>query len=148
MDKKIYSKKIDSKKIKYTSNNAIMKSRHYYSAIFINKYLSKKKINFCDYATGEGNFATELLRLNKNISFNFTEHSTKLCKKTIKTIKSITKKNFNYHNGTIESSINKKNFENFDCASLLWTLCNCVDPLSVFESNSQIVKKKWIAYDI
>ncbi len=140
--KKIYSKKIDSKKIKYTSNNAIMRSRHYYSAIFINKYLSKKKkINFCDYATGEGNFATELLRLNKNISFNFTEHSTKLCKKTIKTIKSITKKNFNYHNGTIESSINKKNFENFDCASLLWTLCNCVDPLSVLRVIHKSLKK-------
>ena len=36
--KKIYSKKIDTKEVKYTSNNPIMKSRHYYSAIFLNVF--------------------------------------------------------------------------------------------------------------
>ncbi len=138
---KIYSKKINTKKIKYTSNNPIMKSRHYYSAIFINKYLKKKITNFCDYGTGEGNFAKELFRVNKKITFHFTEHSKNLFKHTKKMIKKIFKKNFLSHNGTIESTAKLKNFNNFDCASLLWTLCNCVDPLTVLQTIHSSLRK-------
>ncbi|WP_415300325.1 methyltransferase domain-containing protein [Candidatus Pelagibacter sp. Uisw_134_02] len=129
--KKIYSKKIDTKEVKYTSNNPIMKSRHYYSAIFLNDMLKKGKINFCDYGTGEGNFGKELIKINKNIKFNFTEHSPALYSKTVKLIKKINKGIFYSHNGSIESSVNDKNFKNFDAASLLWTLCNCVKPVEV-----------------
>ena len=129
--KKIYSKKIDTKEVKYTSNNPIMKSRHYYSAIFLNDMLKKGKINFCDYGTGEGNFGKELIKINKNIKFNFTEHSPALYRKTVKLIKKINKGIFYSHNGSIESSVNDKNFKNFDAASLLWTLCNCVKPVEV-----------------
>ena len=131
---KIYSKEIDTSRLKYTSNNPIMRSRHYYSAIFLNSYLQKKKIvKFCDYGTGEGNFAKELLRVNNKISFNFSEHSKKLFNQTKKIVKMNSKKKFYCHNGTIESTILNKKFNNFDCASLLWTLCNCVEPLNVLK---------------
>ncbi len=132
--KNIYSKKIDTKKIKYTSNNPIMKSRHYYSAIFLNNNLKKGKIKFCDYGTGEGNFGTELIKVNKNIQFNFTEHSPELYSKTVSLIKKTNNTNFFSHNGSIESSEDNKNFKNFDAASLLWTLCNCVKPIEVLDT--------------
>ena len=45
------------------------------------------------------------------------------------------------HNGTIESSINNNNFKNFDCSSLLWTLCNCIKPLSVLATIHKSLKK-------
>jgi len=130
---KLYSKKIDSKKRQYTSNNPIMKSRHYYSALFFNNVLKKGKVKFCDYGTGEGNFGSELLKINKHIQFNFTEHSPKLYKSTTNLIKKKSKNTFYGHNGSIESSPLNKNFKNFDAASLLWTLCNCVKPLEILE---------------
>ena len=130
---KLYSKKLDSKRRRYTSNNPIMKSRHYYSALFLNDVLKKGNIKFCDYGTGEGNFGCELLKINKHIEFNFTEHSPKLYKSTHNLIKKNSKKTFYGHNGSIESSLLNKNFKNFDAASLLWTLCNCVKPLEILE---------------
>ena len=132
-EKKIYSKKIDSEKRHYTSNNPIMKSRHYYSALFLNDILRKGKIKFCDYGAGEGNFGCELLKINKNIKYNFTEHSSALYKSTYKLINKKTKSTFYGHNGSIESSTLNKNFKNFDAASLLWTLCNCVKPLEILK---------------
>ena len=131
--KKIYSKKIDSEKRHYTSNNPIMKSRHYYSALFLNNVLKKGKIKFCDYGTGEGNFGCELLKINKYIQFNFTEHSPKLYKSTYDLINKKTKNTFYGYNGSIESSPLNKNFKHFDAASLLWTLCNCVKPIEILE---------------
>ena len=131
--KKLYSKKIDSKKRHYTSNNPIMKSRHYYSALFLNDVLKKGNVKFCDYGAGEGNFGCELLKINKHIKFNFTEHSPKLFKSTYNLIKKKSKNTFYGHNGSIESSTLNKNFKNFDAASLLWTLCNCVKPLEILE---------------
>ena len=71
-----------------------MKSRHYYSALFLNKHLKGKNIELCDYGTGEGNLASEFLRINKKINFNFTEHSPHLFRKTKKKIKQINKKKF------------------------------------------------------
>ena len=72
---KIFSKKIDTDKVRYTSDNAIMMSRHYYSAIFLNDFLKKKNFSICDYGTGEANFGLELLKINKKVQFNFTEHN-------------------------------------------------------------------------
>ena len=131
--KKIYSKKINSERRHYTSNNPIMKSRHYYSALFLNDILKKGKIKFCDYGAGEGNFGSELLKINKHIEYNFTEHSPTLFKSTYNLINRRTQKVFYGHNGSIESSILNKNFKNFDAASLLWTLCNCVKPLEILK---------------
>ena len=131
--KKIYSKKIDTEKRHYTSDNPIMKSRHYYSALFLNDVLRKGKIKFCDYGAGEGNFGFELLKINKYIEYNFTEHSPRLYKSTYKLINNKSKNNFYGHNGSIESSVLNKNFKKFDAASLLWTLCNCVKPLQILK---------------
>jgi len=139
--KKIYSKKIDTKKIKYTSNNPIMKSRHYYSALFLNKYLGKKEIQLCDYGAGEGNFASELNRINKKINFNFTEHNPNLYRKTKIKISNLNKKNFLSFNGSIEDTFKVKKFKNFDVCSLLWTLCNCVKPIDVLNTIHSSMKK-------
>lgn len=139
-DKKIYSNKINTSKIKYTANNPIMKSRHYYSALFINKFLKKKKIKFCDYGSGEGNFGIELKRINKNINFNFTEHSSKLFKKTKNKISKLSNEKFLSFNGSIEDSVKNKKFSNFDACSMLWTLCNCVKPLEVLSAIYQSLK--------
>ena len=138
---KIYSKKIDTNKILYTSNNPIMKSRHYYSALFLNDVLKNKKIKFCDYGAGEGNFGCELLRINKKIQFNFTEHSPHIYKNAYNLIKKKSKNTFYGHNGSIESSLLNKNFKNFDAASLLWTLCNCVKPLEILETIHKSLKE-------
>ena len=128
----IYSKKIDTKKIKYTGNNIIQKSRYYYAALFLKEIVSnKKKVKFCDYATGEGYFGLELLRLYKNIQFNFTEHSSDLFYKTVNRIKKNSKHNFFTHKGSIENSIVNKKLKNLDCTSLLWTLSACVKPLDI-----------------
>jgi len=138
---KIYSKKIDTDKILYTSNNPIMKSRHYYAALFLNDILKKGKIKFCDYGTGEGNFGCELLRINKKIQFNFTEDSPHIYKNTYNLIKRKSKNIFYGHNGSIESSLLNKMFKNFDAASLLWTLCNCVKPLEILETIHRSLKE-------
>ena len=138
---KIYSKKINTNKIKYTSNNPIMKSRHYYSALFLNDILKKGKIKFCDYGTGEGNFGCELLKINKKIQFNFTEHSPYIYKNTYNLIKKKSHDTFYGYNGSIESSLMNKNFNNFDAASLLWTLCNCVKPLEILDTIHKSLKE-------
>lgn len=132
--KKMYSKKIEPKNMKYTSDNPVMKSRHYYSAVFLNNNLKKGKIKFCDYGTGEGNFAKELTKVNNNIHFNFTEHSPELYTKTTKLIKNLNKNYFFGHNGSAESSKTDKRFKNFDAASLLWTLSTCVQPVEVLNT--------------
>ena len=140
--KKIYSKKLDPKNIKYTGNNRIQKTRYYYAALFLNEIIDgKKKIRFCDYATGEGYFGLELLRLYKNLEFNFTEHSPTLFKDTVKRIKKISKYKFFTHKGSIESSIINKKLKNLDCASLLWTLSACVKPLDIMNTIHSSLKK-------
>ena len=138
---KIYSKKIDTNKILYTSDNPIMKSRHYYSALFLNDMLKNSKIKFCDYGAGEGNFGCELLKINKKIQFNFTEDSLHIYENTYNLIKKKSKNIFHGHNGSIESSLLNKNFKNFDAASLLWTLCNCVKPLEILETIHKSLKE-------
>src|SRR5210317_683259 len=50
---KIFAKKMDPKKLKYSAQSPIMKARHYYTAQFINDFIGKKKsLRYCDYATG------------------------------------------------------------------------------------------------
>ena len=139
-EKKIFSKKINTDKLKYTSNNAIMRSRHYYSAIFVNNFFSKKtKIKFCDFGSGEGNFIHELGRINKNINFYFTESSGINYKNILNNTKIVAG-----FNGSIEESVANKNFTNFDAASLLWTLCNCVDPVGVLKTIYKTLNKNGI----
>ena len=129
-DKRIFSKSINQKKLQYSSNNAIMRSRHYYSAIFINSLLPNKKIRFCDFGSGEGNFICELSKINKNIKFYFTESS----KLNFNNIKKKYKKKIVGFNGSIEDSVINRKFKKFDAASLLWTLCNCINPIEVLTS--------------
>ena len=138
---KIFSTKISVRKLKYTANNAVMRARHYYSAIFINDLLSKKKtIKFCDFGSGEGNFISEIIKLNKKIKIYFTEDS----KKNFNNIKKQYKKNIIGYNGTIEDCNLSKDFKNFDAASLTWTLSNCVNPVNVLKSIYDTLNKNGI----
>ena len=137
---KIFSKKINPDKLKYTSNNPIMRSRHYYSAVFVNNFFPKKsKVEFCDFGSGEGNFIRELGRVNKNINFYFTESSSVNYKNILKTNKIVAG-----FNGSIEECLKNKNFKNLNGASLLWTLCNCVDPIGVLRTIYKTLKKNGI----
>lgn len=133
---KIFNKKIDHDKLNYTSENAIMKSRHYYSAIFINSLLKKKKIKFCDFGSGEGNFIKELKKLNNNFKYCFTESS----KVNFNKIKKSNKQLIIGFNGSIEDSSEDRRLKNLDAAALLWTLCACTNPLKVLTSISRNMK--------
>jgi len=131
---KIFSNKIDYKNLTYSSENITMKSRHFYCANFSKKYLIKKNLNFCDFGTGEGNFLKEVLSINKNININFTEYSKKNILLILKDLKSKKLRNYNFHNGPIEHVDRNKNIKNINFGSLLWTLCNCIDPIEVLKS--------------
>ena len=131
---KIFSNKIDYKNLTYSSENITMKSRHFYCANFSKKYLIKKNLNYCDFGTGEGNFLKEVLSINKNININFTEFSKKNILLILKDLKSKKLRNYNFHNGPIEHVNMNKNIKNINFGSLLWTLCNCIDPIEVLKS--------------
>lgn len=131
---KIFSNKIDYKNLTYSSENITMKSRHFYCANFSKKYLIKKNLNYCDFGTGEGNFLKEVLSVNKNININFTEFSKKNILLILKDLKSKKLRNYNFHNGPIEHVDRNKNIKNINFGSLLWTLCNCIDPIEVLKS--------------
>ena len=131
---KIFSNKIDYKNLTYSSENITMKSRHFYCANFSKKYLIKKNLNYCDFGTGEGNFLKEVLSINKNININFTEFSKKNILLILKDLKSKKLRNYNFHNGPIEHVDRNKNIKNINFGSLLWTLCNCIDPIEVLKS--------------
>lgn len=131
---KIFSNKIDYKNLTYSSENITMKSRHFYCANFSKKYLVKKNLNYCDFGTGEGNFLKEVLNINKNININFTEFSKKNILLILKDFKNKKLKNYNFYNGPIEQVDRNKNIKNISFGSLLWTLCNCIDPIKVLKS--------------
>lgn len=133
----IFSNSLDPKKQKYTANNPIMKSRHNYAANFLINFIgnNKKNIRVCDYGSGEGNFGLDLISLSKKVHYAFTEHSAKNFLISKKNITRIPKKNFLYgFKGSIEDSKKDLRFKNFDFATLLWTLCNTVDPINVLNA--------------
>jgi len=131
---KIFSNKIDYKNLTYSSENITMKSRHFYCANFSKKYLIKKNLNYCDFGTGEGNFIKEVLNINKNININFTEFSKKNILLILKDLKHKKLRNYNFYNGPIEQVDRNRNIKNINFGSLLWTLCNCIDPIEVLKS--------------
>ncbi len=139
--KKIFSKKIDTKRRKYSSLNPIMMSRHYYSALFFKNYLKKNSL-FCDFGTGEGNFLVEMFKLRNDIKLYFVEDSKYNFEFTKKRFKKLFNKKINGFNGSIEEfSINKNTTTKFDNASLIWTLCNCVNPIAVLNNIHKSLKK-------
>ena len=136
---KIFSKKINPKNKKYTSDNPIMNARHYYGVKLLEEFLKSKKkltkkINICDFGTGEGNFPILLKQRLKNVNILLTEYS----KSNVALIKKeFRKKNFSIKklfNGSIEDFNNENNFETVDIGTLNWTLCNTSNPIKVLRS--------------
>ena len=138
---KIYSKKIEPKNLQYTSDNPIMNSRHFYGVKLIEKFLKKKnllkkRLNFCDFGTGEGNFPFLLKKQLPNINIVLTENSKSnfnFFQRNFTKEKITIKKSFL---GSIEDFDKLKNNKTIDFASLNWTLCNCSNPIAVLQSIS------------
>jgi SAM-dependent methyltransferase len=147
---KIYSKKIEPKNLQYTSDNPIMNSRHFYGVKLIEQFLKtknllKKRLNFCDFGTGEANFPFLLKKQLKNVNIILTEYSKLnfnfFQRKFVKAKINI-KKSFL---GSIEDFDQLKNNKTIDFASLNWTLCNCSNPIEVLQSiNNSLVDKGFL----
>lgn len=147
---KIYSKKIEPENLQYTSDNPIMNSRHFYGVKLIEKFLRtknllKRRLNFCDFGTGEANFPFLLKKQLKNVDIILTEYSKlnfnffqkKFIKAKIKIKKSFL--------GSIEDFDQLENNRTIDFASLNWTLCNCSNPIAVLQSiNNSLVDRGFL----
>ena len=148
---KMYSKKMEPKNLQYTSDNPIMNSRHFYGVKLIEQFLRnsknllQKRINFCDFGTGEANFPFLLKKQLKNVNIILTEYSKlnfnffqlKFAKANINIKKSF--------NGSIEDFDQLENNKTIDFASLNWTLCNCSNPIAVLQSiNNSLVDKGFL----
>jgi ubiquinone/menaquinone biosynthesis C-methylase UbiE len=137
---KIFSNKINPAKKKYTSDNPIMNARHYYGVKLLEDFLktkkkhANKKIDICDFGTGEGGFPFLLKSRLNNVNILLTEYSQSnivLIKKKFRKNNLTIKKIFN---GSIEDFNNKKNFKTIDIGTLNWTLCNTSNPIKVLKS--------------
>ena len=147
---KIYSKKIEPENLQYTSDNPIMNSRHFYGVKLIEPFLRtknllKRRLNFCDFGTGEANFPFLLKKQLKNVDIILTEYSKlnfnffqqKFIKAKIKIKKSFL--------GSIEDFDQLENNRTIDFASLNWTLCNCSNPIAVLQSiNNSLVDRGFL----
>ena len=147
---KIYSKKIEPENLQYTSDNPIMNSRHFYGVKLIEQFLRtknllKRRLNFCDFGTGEANFPFLLKKQLKNVDIILTEYSKlnfnffqqKFIKVKIKIKKSFL--------GSIEDFDQLENNRTIDFASLNWTLCNCSNPIAVLQSiNNSLVDRGFL----
>ena len=147
---KIYSKKIEPENLQYTSDNPIMNSRHFYGVKLIEQFLRtknllKRRLNFCDFGTGEANFPFLLKKQLKNVDIILTEYSKlnfnffqqKFIKAKIKIKKSFL--------GSIEDFDQLENNRTIDFASLNWTLCNCSNPIAVLQSiNNSLVDRGFL----
>lgn len=147
---KIYSKKIEPENLQYTSDNPIMNSRHFYGVKLIEQFLRtnnllKRRLNFCDFGTGEANFPFLLKKQIKNVDIILTEYSKlnfnffqqKFIKSKIKIKKSFL--------GSIEDFDQLENNRTIDFASLNWTLCNCSNPIAVLQSiNNSLVDRGFL----
>ena len=128
----IWSKKIfNSKNINdYSAFLPFARSRLYYTALTLIEFLNKKNIKkriYCDYASGQGVLIDILQKIEKKKIIIATEGSKELSKNIEK------KYNINCLNVSLGSGqIKEKNNNiNPNIGFLNWTLCNCIDPLSV-----------------
>ncbi len=117
----------------YTAENPFAQARILYVILTLKKFLQTNEsiknsnLQLCDFATGEG----KLLKLAKKhfseVSLSGTEASTGL-------VKSLKKEGFLIYNrmlGNNNEKINNIDFKRPNIGTLTWTLCNCIDPLSV-----------------
>jgi len=136
--KNIFKKKINTKKISYSSNFPGMQSRHFYIVDFLNRKFNLKKNLICDFASGEGSILEKLSSLYGLEKIIGTEHSSKNVKYIINKFKKFGSKPPKMYIKKIEDlDFNKK----VDIGILSWTLCNCSDPLNVVASLKRNIKK-------
>ncbi len=147
---KIYSKKIEPENLQYSSNNPIMNSRRFYGVKLIEQFLRiknllKRRLNFCDFGTGEANFPFLLKKQLKNLDIILTEYNKlnfNFFQQKFKKAKIKIKKSFL---GSIEDFDQLENNRTIDFASLNWTLCNCSNPIAVLQSiNNSLVDRGFL----
>ena len=135
---KIYGKKINTRKNKYSDNFTAMSARHYYTIEFLNRFIKLKNKKIIDFACGEGGLLIKARKYFKVSNLSGVEHS----KKNILSIKKRFKKE-----KIRPPKLYQSNIENFsmtkkaDIGFLTWTLCNCSEPLNVVSSISNNLKK-------
>ena len=116
----------------YDANLPFAKSRLLYTALTVNNFLNKNRVKnrkYCDYATGQGVLIECLKSIDLKSKIISTEGSKKLSR-FIEKKYDIECLNTPLGNGSLVNfDRNKFNSPNF--GFLNWTLCNCIDPLSV-----------------
>lgn len=116
----------------YDANLPFAKSRLLYTALTVNNFLKKNRVKnrkYCDYATGQGVLIECLKSIDLKSKIISTEGSKKLSR-FIEKKYDIECLNTPLGNGSLVNfDRNKFNSPNF--GFLNWTLCNCIDPLSV-----------------
>ncbi|MDC2985086.1 class I SAM-dependent methyltransferase [Candidatus Pelagibacter sp.] len=117
----------------YNSKNPAVVSRHIYTAETIKSFLDLRDKSIIDLGAGEGNFLKIFSKKKFLKKISAVEPSSKNCKK-------ITSLGIKAFNETIEDFALKSK-EKFDIATLVWTLCNCSDPMQVIKSSHNILKK-------
>lgn len=133
---------IFDKKILYTAERPSAKVRLFYVLQSLYNFLHKKKfskIKLCDFATGEGEFLNLIKLLKKNHVFMATEGSKTLSDK-------IRKKKIDCLNILLGDYDKTKKFKiKPNIATVCWTLCNCIDPLSVLKDiHSRLDKNSYM----
>ena len=136
---RIFSKKMDAAEHFYTDSIPEMKARHFYVLEFMNQYRNMTNKKIFDFACGQGGLLTIASKYFSFRKIGGVEYS----KKNIANIKKIGKKNkfkkrFELYNSSIEKLKLK---EKADIGFLTWTLCNCIDPLSIISSLKKNIKK-------
>ena len=116
----------------YDANLPFAKSRLFYTALTVNNFLKKNRLKnrtFCDYASGQGILIECLKSIDQKSKIIATEGSKKLSR-FIERKYNIECLNTPLGNSSLSNfDRNRTNQPNF--GFLNWTLCNCIDPLSV-----------------
>lgn len=117
----------------YDSKIPAVVARHVYTTETILNKINLKNKSLIDLGAGEGDFL-EIIKKKKLAKKLFgVEPSKKNCNK-------INKLGIKAYSGTIEDYSQTTN-EKYDIATLLWTLCNCSNPLEIVRSASKLLNK-------
>ncbi len=135
---KIFSNKMDPSRHFYTDSIPEMRARHFYVLKFIDNYIKIKNKKIFDFAFGQGGLLYSSVKYFKCKNINGVEYS----KRNIKSLKKLFKKEKfkipKFKNSSIELLDLK---EKIEIGFLTWTLCNCIDPISVVASLKKNIRK-------
>lgn len=136
---RIFSKKMDPLQHFYTDNIPEMQARHFYALKYIDDYIKITNKKIFDFAFGQGGLLISAAKYFNCKNISGVEHSKNNILNLIKLFKKEKIKVPKLENSSIEL-LNLK--EKIDIGFLTWTLCNCIDPISVISSIKNNIKKQ------